>query len=136
MAVLPIALLAFFAAGTGAVAALSVTAGRPGYAASLGYMEGFYAPNFPMPTTAITVEFWTKLLPVGSRLVTPHPLADLHESCCMFSICVEGAVLRDAHRPAVLLRFVWRKPEDSNLLSCPVMMRCDAPVISRCFCCF
>ena len=70
MAVLLAALLALLAAGAHAVAALSVTAGGPGYAASLGYMEGFYAPNFPMPTTAITVEFWTKLLPVGMRWAT------------------------------------------------------------------
>lgn len=41
--------------------------GGPGNAAFIGYKQGFYLTDFPMPETTLTVELWTKLLPV-SRL--------------------------------------------------------------------
>ena len=49
------------------VAGLRVDAGGPGGAAFIGYMQGMYAPDFPMPADAVTVELWSKLLPVSGR---------------------------------------------------------------------
>ena len=43
---------------------LRVTTGGPGYAVFIDAQQGLYAPNFPMPSHAVTIELWTKLLPV------------------------------------------------------------------------
>lgn len=63
-ALMPAAALALFVHPTG-----------PGNAAYIGHMQGFYSADFPMPTDAVSVELWSKLLPVsglGLPPVAPH----------------------------------------------------------------
>lgn len=44
---------------------LHVDSGGPGNAVYIGYMQGLYIPSFPLPANEITVELWSRLLPVN-----------------------------------------------------------------------
>jgi hypothetical protein len=45
--------------------AISVQTGGPGGAVFIDYLQGLHVPNFAMPTSEVTVELWSKLLPVS-----------------------------------------------------------------------
>lgn len=44
---------------------LQAVAGGAGHALFVDSQQGLYVPAFPMPTDAVTIELWTKLMPVG-----------------------------------------------------------------------
>lgn len=56
-----------FAALSAVVQGLRVAPGGPGDAMFIGYMQGMYMPAFPLPEHTVTVELWSKLLPVRPR---------------------------------------------------------------------
>lgn len=51
------------------VVALSASSGGPGDALYIGYTQGAYISDFPLPEETVTAEFWTKLFPVGWGIV-------------------------------------------------------------------
>lgn len=61
-----------FASLFASAASLSVQAGGPGNTIFIDYMQGAYVDDVAMPTEAVTVELWSKLVPVSHFPVYVH----------------------------------------------------------------
>ena len=63
---------------THTASAISVHAGGPGGALFIGKSQGAYFADFPMPQFTVTVELWSKLMPVSctlARVLEFHSIA-------------------------------------------------------------